>query len=58
MRNMTKWSLEDFKVALDNYLAKLLDEPSVSGLTPGGCTPEARAFNSILDQAKRIHWTR
>ena len=55
LRNMTKCSLEDFKVALDNYLAKVPDEPSVSGLTPGGCTPEARASNSLLDQAKRIN---
>ena len=55
LRNMTKCSLEDFKAALDNYLAKVPDEPSVSGLTPGGCTPEARASNSILDQAKRIN---
>ena len=55
IRNMTKRSLEDFKMALDSYLTKVPDEPSVSGLTPGGCTPEARASNSLLDQAKRIN---
>ena len=55
IRNMTKCSLEDFKMALDSYLAKVPDEPSVSGLTPGGCTPEARASNSLLDQAKRTN---
>ena len=54
LRNMTKCPLEDFKLALDNYLSKIPDEPNVSGLTPGGCTAEARASNSILDQSKRI----
>ena len=49
LRNMTRCSLDDFKLAL----TKVPDEPSVSGLTPGGCTPEAS--NSILDQAKRIN---
>ena len=54
LRSMTKCSLDEFKLALDNYLSKIPDEPNVSGLTPGGCTAEARASNSILDQSKRI----
>ena len=57
LRSMTKCPLDEFKLALDNYLSKIPDEPNVSGLTPGGCTAEARAFNSILDQSKRIPLT-
>ena len=52
---MTICSLEDVKMALDDYLTKVPDEPSVSGLTPGGGTPEVRASNSLLDQAMRIN---
>ena len=37
-------------MALDNYLSNKPDEPNVSG----GCTAEARASISILDQSKRI----
>ena len=48
-RSMTKCPLDEFKIALDNYLSKILDEPNVSGLTPGGCTAEARASNSIYN---------
>ena len=50
LRSMTKCSLDQFKMALDNYLSNKPDEPNVSG----GCTAEARASNSILDQSKRI----
>ena len=37
----------------DKYLETVPDEPNVNGLTPGGCTEEARASNSLLDQTKR-----
>ena len=55
LRNMTKCSLGEFRMALSIYLYKITEDPSVSGLTPRGCTAEARASNSILDQCKRIH---
>ena len=57
IRNLTKCSIEDFKMALDKYLENIPDEPSVSGLTPGGCTAEARASNSLLDQTRRARLT-
>ena len=53
LRKMTKCPLEDFKAALDQYLERVPDEPSMRGLTPGACTAEARPSNSILDQGKR-----
>ena len=55
IRNMTMCSIDDFKMALDKYLELVPDEPAVRGLTPGGCTMDARATNSILDQARRVH---
>jgi hypothetical protein len=57
IRNMSKCSIDDFKMALDKHLEKIPDEPNVSGLTPGGCTAEARASNSLLDQSRRARLT-
>jgi hypothetical protein len=57
IRNLTKCSIEDFKMALDKYLENIPDELNVSGLTPGGCTAEARASNSLLDQTRRARLT-
>ena len=57
IRNISNCSVDDFKTALDKYLEKIPDEPSVSGLTPGGCTSEARASNSLLDQCRRPRLT-
>ena len=44
-------------MALDKYLETVPDEPNVNGLTPGACTAEARASNSLLDQTKRSRLT-
>jgi hypothetical protein len=57
IRNITRCSVDDFKMALDQYLETIPDEPRVSGLTPGGCTAEARASNSLLDQCRRPRLT-
>jgi hypothetical protein len=57
IRNMSRCSIEDFKMALDKYLETVPDEPNMTGLTPGGCTAEARASNSLLEQAKRSRLT-
>ena len=54
LRNMTKCPIEDFKVKLDTFLENVPDQPSVSGLTPGACTAQAVASNSILDQLKKV----
>ena len=54
VRNMTRCSIDDFKMKLDKFLEGIPDEPSVRGLTPGACTAEARASNSLLDQVRRV----
>ena len=51
---MTKCPIEDFKMKLDKFLQNVSDQPSVSGLTPGACTAQAVASNSILDQVKKV----
>ena len=43
-----------FKAKLDKWLEKVPDEPSVRGLTPGGCDAKAKASNSKIHQARRI----
>ena len=57
VRNISNCSIDDFKMALDKYLETVPDEPNMTGLTPGGCTAEAGASNSLLDQAKRSKLT-
>ena len=57
IRNMSKCSIDDFKMALDKYLERVPDEPNMTGLTPSACTAEARASNSLLDQTKRTRLT-
>jgi hypothetical protein len=52
-RNTTKCPLDEFKGKLNKYLETIPDKPSVSGLTPAGCTADTRPSNSILDQAKQ-----
>ena len=54
VRNMTRCSIDEFKMKLDKFLEGIPDEPSVRGLTPGACTAEARASNSLLDQVRRV----
>ena len=56
--NTTKCSVNEFKMKLDKFLEGIPDEPSVSGLTPGACTLEARASNSLVDQVRRVHMDR
>ena len=50
IRNLTKCSLDEFKMNLDQYLQLIPDEPKYRELTPGGCDPMARASNSLLHQ--------
>ena len=54
IRNTRNCQRDDFKTKLDKWLEKVPDEPSVRGLTPGGCDAEAKASNSIIHQARRI----
>ena len=50
VRNMTKCSIDDFKMKLDKFLEGIPD----GGLPPGACTAEARASTSLLDQVRRV----
>ena len=54
VRNMTKCSIDEFKTKLDKFLESIPDEPNMRGLTPGACTMEARASNSLVDQIRRV----
>ena len=55
IRNTRNCPLDIFKAKLDKWLENVPDEPSVRGLTPGGCDAEARASNSIIHQARRTN---
>ena len=46
--------MEDYKYKLDQWLKRVPDEPNVRGLTPEGMDANARASNSIVNQARRI----
>ena len=53
IRNITKVSVDEFKMHLDKYLEKIPDEPSVDGLVPSACNQfTAVPSNSILDQSR------
>ena len=54
VRNMTKCSIDEFKMKLDKFLESIPDEPNMRGLTPGACNMEARASNSLVDQVRRV----
>ena len=56
--NTRKCSVDEFKMKLDKFLEDIPDEPNVSGLTHGACTLEARASNSLVDQARRVNMAR
>ena len=53
IRNVTGCSIDDFKSKLDKFLERVPDEPSVRGLTPGGCDSNCKSSNSLIDQVKR-----
>ena len=53
--NISKVSVDEFKEKLDNFLAKVPDEPNVDGLTPTACNLfTAAPSNSIIDQARKV----
>ena len=58
IRNITNCAVDDFKIKHDKFLESIADEPNTSGLTPGACTAEARASNSLVDQVKMVHMDR
>ena len=53
IRNLSKISIEDFKMNLDKYLESLPDEPKIGGYIPSTCSQVNMApSNSIIDQAR------
>ena len=58
IRNMTKCSIDDFKLALDKFLSKIPDEPNISGqhYTPRACNQNTgKPSNSVIDQDKTMN---
>ena len=53
IRNRKNVGLEDFKMALDMFLASVPDQPKIDGLTPGTQDLAGVYSNSILYQTKR-----
>ena len=54
---MTKFSIDEFKFALDSFLTKIPDEPSVSGVgyTPSACNQiTGKPSNTLVDQVKTM----
>ena len=60
IRNMSKCTVEDFKLALDQFLCKIPDEPNVSGTfyTPRACNQiTGKPSNSLIDQVRSMNTT-
>ena len=54
LRNLQNCGPEKFKIELDQFLSRIPDEPKVvESLTPGGCTSQGAASNSLLEQVER-----
>ena len=53
IRNMTKCSIDEFKFALDQFLTKIPDEPSLPGYMPRACSQiSGKPSNSLVEQAR------
>ena len=50
---MKKFTEDEFKEKLDEYLQKLPDQPKIDGLIPWGQDLEGKPSNSILFQVAR-----
>ena len=55
IRNLSKISVEDFKIKLDNYLELVPDEPKIGGYYPSACNQfSGNPSNSIIDQGRHL----
>ena len=55
LRNLSKCSIDEFKLKLDDYLETVPDQPKTSDLTPFASNRlDARPSNSIVDQIRRL----
>ena len=51
IRSLSKCSIDDFKSALDQFLAKIPDEPKLPGYIPAACDQfSGQPSNSLVDQ--------
>ena len=56
IRNTTKCSIDDFKSSLDQFLAKIPDEPKLPGYTPAACDQySGQPSNSLVDQVRKFN---
>ena len=55
IRNLKGITVDEFKLKLDQFLAKIPDEPNVDGLTPSACDLfSAAPSNSVIDQSRTL----
>ena len=55
IRNLNGITVDEFKLKLDQFLAKIPDEPNVDGLTPSACDLfSAAPSNSVIDQSRTL----
>ena len=55
IRNLKGITVDEFKQKLDQFLAKIPDEPNVDGLTPSACDLfSAAPSNSVIDQSRTL----
>ena len=55
IRNLSKCSVEDFKMKLDQFLSKIPDQPKTPTLMPEALNQfTAKASNSLGDQIRRM----
>ena len=53
IRNLSKISVDEFKIKLDKYLELLPDEPKIGGYYPSACNQfSGNPSNSIIDQGR------
>ena len=53
VRNLTRTSVDEFKVALDKFLQTIPDEPKLPGYIPSACNQvTASPSNSIIDLSR------
>ena len=55
IRNIKGVTVDKFNEKIDQFLAKLPDEPNVDGVTPSACDLfSAAPSNSVIDQSRAI----
>ena len=58
IRNLSKCSIDDFKAALDKYLARIPDEPKIPGYVPTASDQfSGQPSNSLVDQIRKHNQT-